>query len=140
MLQLNAQALRDKRELILNKSLTEDYENTLRNFTDFFDKEDNLLVDYPEVIFSTKYEKTKLRLIEEFKASGFIVYSGDDNSISVGLYDKFASLREQREVISEPTVNNIVEEKPVVTEETKVVIKQPTYNHTDLQMSGGSPF
>lgn len=139
MLQLNAQALRDKRELILNKSLAEDYENTLRNFTDFFDKEDNLLVDYPEVIFSTKYEKTKLRLIEEFKANGFIVYSGDDNSISVALYDKYASLREQNVVAPDPVVN-IVEEKPVVTEETKVVIKQPTYNHTDLQMSGGSPF
>lgn len=139
MLQLNAQALRDKRELILNKSLAEDYENTLRNFTDFFDKEDNLLVDYPEVIFSTKYEKTKLRLIEEFKASGFIVRSGDDNNISVGLYDKYESLREQNVVAPDPVVN-IVEEKPVVTEETKVVIKQPTYNHTDLQMSGGSPF
>lgn len=145
MLQLNAQTLRDKRELIINQSLNQDYEDVLKSFTEFFSNEDNLLVEFPEIGLTTKYAKTKERLITEFTENGFFVISSEDNYLLVSLYDKFAKQRQQKESLVDSveikdSLNDASTIPEVPKEEPKVVVKQPTYSHTDLQMSGGSPF
>ena len=152
MLQLNAQTLRQKREAILNQSLTEDYEECVKELEAFFGNEENLLKDFPQVVITSRYNKTKIRLSEELIKNGFTVEDGFQNLITVSLYSDNASSVSTIEnatvttsvINSEPVVNITVEEQqPVVVEtpkeEPKVVVRQPTYDHTNLQMSG-DPF
>lgn len=144
MLQIHAQSLRNRREELLTKSLIEDYTNTVREIELFFTNEENLLDSFPQIVINTRLKATKTKLIDELISNGFVVESGTQNMFTVSLYN----VDEQSDISTsqDATVDTssldveIKDSKSEILEEPKVVVKQPTYSHTDLQMSGGSPF
>lgn len=138
MIKLNATSLVNKRKELLDTLLVSDFEKAIQSIHDYFNNENNLLVDIPSVTVALKYITNKIRLKKELEENGFLVSEHSDDRLTIRLpLDSVEILQVASE---EPVQIEIVTEAPKEETKPQVVVKPVQYNHTDLQMNGGDPF
>lgn len=138
MIKLNATSLVNKRKELLDTLLVSDFEKAIQCIHDYFNNENNLLVDIPSVTVTLKYITNKIRLKKELEENGFLVSEHSDDRLTIRL--PLDSVEVIQVASEEPVQIEIVTEQPKEEAKPQVVIKPLQYSHTDLQMAGGDPF